>query len=325
VRNGAARDVLKVWLYAAIVVAGGAWLSPFLYNAGKAMAEVTSVKRTNGFLAWLGDWCGKAEFPLFFLVTMVGVALLLFVPFVECLALKKAARGKESGQPLKSDRRGILQWGTGLLLASGFFLLIGYGLVAAGSFTWEGAPKEPLEILKGGLPWLLLGVVIQEWLFRGVALGIFLRAMKPLLAVTLAAVLFAAVAFLYPPAGLDVKDPDASGVGFELLGLMARGLAEPAVLLGSVLPMIAAGWVLGYARWRTASLWLPIGLQMGWILANALFQASTKPVVRVDPLARLIAGDSLMHGFIPLAGVFMVGALVYFVTDTREETLDGGA
>ncbi len=324
-RGGAVRDVLKVWLYAATVVAAGAWVSPFLYNAGKALGEVTSVKRTNGFLEWVGKVCQEADFRVFFLISLIGMVLLLFIPFAEWLSMKREARGREIGQPLRKNRRGFLEWGTGLLLAAGFFLLMGYGLVATGSFTWEGPPKEPLKLLQGGLPWLLVGVLIQEWLFRGVALGIFLRAAKPLAAITMAAVLFAVVAFLYPTPGVNVADPDAAGVGFELLALMGRRLGDPAILLGSVLPMLAAGWVLGYSRWRTASLWLPVGLQMGWILANVLFQAATKPVTRVDPLARLMAGDSLMHGFIPLAGMLVVGALVYFVTDPKQETLDGGA
>ncbi|WAC19690.1 CPBP family intramembrane metalloprotease [Luteolibacter sp. SL250] len=324
-RGGAVRDVLKVWIYAAAVVAAGAWVSPVLYDAGKALGEITSVKRTNGFLEWMGRICEGADFRMFFLVSVIGMALVLFIPFAEWLSMKREARGRETGQPLQAKRGGVLEWGTGLLLAAGLFLLMGYGLVATGSFVWEGPPKEPLRLLQGALPWLVAGVVLQEWLFRGVALGIFLRAMKPIAAISMAAVLFTVVAFLSPPADLRIADPDASGVGFELLGLMARRLADPAVLLGNVLPLLAAGWVLGYARWRTASLWLPVGLQMGWILANVLFQAATRPVPRVDPLARLMAGDSLMHGFIPLAGVLVVGALVYFVTDPKEETLDGGA
>jgi membrane protease YdiL (CAAX protease family) len=316
--------VLKVWLYAVAVVAAGAWVSPVLYNAGKALGEISSVKRTNGFLEWLGGICEEADFRVFFLVSIIGMALLLFIPFSEWLSMKREARGRGIGQPLEKNRRGVLEWGTGLLLAAGFFLLMGYGLVATGSFTWEGPPKDPLKLVQGALPWLLLGVVIQEWLFRGVALGICLRAVRPFAAISMAAVLFTVVAFLYPSSELEIADPDASGVGFELLGLMARGAGDPEILWGRVLPLLAAGWVLGYARWRTASLWLPAGLQMGWILANALFQTATKPVMRVDPLARLMAGDSLMHGFIPLAGVLVVGALVYFVTDSKQETLDGG-
>lgn len=324
-KNGAVRDVLKVWLYAAVAVAAGAWASPFFYNAGKALGEITSVKRTNGFLAWLGGLCQDAEFRVFFVLSVLGAALVLFVPFAEWLEMRRGKRGNEMGQALKHDRRGMLQWASGLLLAAGFFLLMGYGLVMTGSFTWEGVPRKPLILIQGVLPWMLIGVVIQEWLFRGVALGIFLRAMRPSAAISLAAVLFAIVALLYPAQELVVKDPDGTGVGFELLGLALRRLADPAVLLGNVLPLLAAGWVLGYARWRTASLWLPIGLQMGWILANTLFEATSAPVPRVDPLARMMAGSSLMDGFIPLAGMLVVGALVYFFTDSKQEPADGGA
>ncbi len=324
-RGAAVRDVLKVWLYAAAVVAAGAWASPFFYNAGKALGEVTEAKRTNGFLNFLGQWCREAPFPLFFIVSVVGMALLLFIPFVEWLDMKRAGRGIEVGQRLGKNPRGVLEWATGLLLAAGLFLLMGYGLVATGSFVWEGPPREPLKLLRGVLPWLLLGVVLQEWLFRGVALGVFLRAMKPGVAIFLSALLFSAVAFLYPPPGLNVPDPDAANVGFELLGLMARRLGDEAVLFGQLLSLLAAGWVLGYARWRTASLWLPVGLQMGWVLATTLFQAAAKPIPREDSLARLLAGDSLMYGFIPLCCVLVVGAMVYFLTDSKRETNDGGA
>ena len=40
-RNDSRGDVIKVWLYAAASVALGAWMSPLLYNAGKALAEVS--------------------------------------------------------------------------------------------------------------------------------------------------------------------------------------------------------------------------------------------------------------------------------------------
>ena len=314
--------MLKVWLYAAAVVAAGAWASPLLYDAGKALGEVTSAKRTNGFLTWLGTLCREAPFPAFFIVTVVVMALLLFIPFVEWLDMKRAGRGVEAGQRLRKNPKGLLQWGTGFLMASGLFLLMGYGLVATGSFMWEGAPPRPLALLRGALSWALAGIVLQEWLFRGVALGIFLRAMKPLAAIALAAILFAAVGVIYPSAGLDVRDPDAAGVGFELLGLLARRLGDPVVLAWQLLPLVTAGWVLGYARWRTASLWLPVGLQMGWLVATALFQSATKPLPRTDPLARLLAGDSLMHGFIPLACMLVVGALVYFVTEPKPGATD---
>src|SRR5512137_2881398 len=56
-RNESLGDVLKVWLYAAASVLLGAWISPVLYNAGKALAEVSVCKVTNGPLEWLAKLC----------------------------------------------------------------------------------------------------------------------------------------------------------------------------------------------------------------------------------------------------------------------------
>ena len=37
-------DVLKTWLYATASVALGAWISPLVYNSGKALAEAMGLK-----------------------------------------------------------------------------------------------------------------------------------------------------------------------------------------------------------------------------------------------------------------------------------------
>ncbi len=74
----ASGDVLKLWLYAAASVLLGAWFAPLLYNAGKALAEVSSVKATNGPLQWLAGICRAAEFPAFFEASLLVAAAILF-------------------------------------------------------------------------------------------------------------------------------------------------------------------------------------------------------------------------------------------------------
>ena len=70
-RDEALSDVLKVWLYAAAVAVVGAWISPLLYNAGKALAEVGATKRTNGPLDWLAGQCQVMDFPSFFKCSLI--------------------------------------------------------------------------------------------------------------------------------------------------------------------------------------------------------------------------------------------------------------
>ena len=65
-RNEVRGDVWKVWLYAAAAVALGAWISPLLYNAGKALAEVAARKTTNDALQWLANPLPAGGFPGFF-------------------------------------------------------------------------------------------------------------------------------------------------------------------------------------------------------------------------------------------------------------------
>ena len=78
-RGEASSDVLKVWLYAAAVVISGAWLAPLLYNAGKALAEISAGKQTNVPLEWLAKLCQRADFPGFFTVSLWVCALILFL------------------------------------------------------------------------------------------------------------------------------------------------------------------------------------------------------------------------------------------------------
>jgi membrane protease YdiL (CAAX protease family) len=319
VRNSAGRDVLKVWLFAAAVVALAAWSSPLLYNAGKAMGDVTSRKPTNGFLKWLGSLCEKADYPGFFLFGVGICAVLLFLPFSEWLDLRGKKRGVEEGQPLRSNRKGFLEGLTGGLLAGGLLFMAGYGLISAGAFVWMGIPPGDWKWLYDVLPWVLLGVVIQEWLLRGVAMGIFLRAMKPGTAIFLAALLTVLIQMLKTPPGFNVPDPDGDGIGFLFLKMIGFRAVDPQIAVVELLPAFSMACVLGFARWRTASLWLPIGLHAGWQLAAELFSKAVKPVPQPDEVAALLSGRELTHGLIPLAVVLVTCGLVHFLTQREGE------
>ncbi len=309
---------MKVWIYAVVVVLVGAWSSPLFYNAGKALAEVTHEKRTNDLLKKLGAVCARAEFPDFFVLTLIGVAVVLFLPFTETLQLKGGGGdGRAEGQPLKKNVRRGRDWVMGVMLAAGIFSAIGFLLLLAGPFASRGAPEGVGKLIVRLLPWILVGAIIQEWLFRGVVLGIFLRAWGVEIGLTAMAVLLAMLYFIIPPAGMNVPDPDASGVGFELLKMMLSRLRSPAVWVREFLPLVAMGWVLGYARWRTASLWLPAGLHAGWILANGFFLSLARPVVSGDAISKVVAGTSLAQGLVPLVGTLAIGGLVHFLTESN--------
>jgi membrane protease YdiL (CAAX protease family) len=206
------------------------------------------------------------------------------------------------------------------VLAAALFGGIGYGLLSTGSFAFRSDAEAPARMMLTLLPWVLLGTVVQEWFFRGVVLGVFLRGMGAAAAIAMAAVFFALAHFLVPAHGVNVPDPDASGVGIGLLRIMVERLADPVVLVNEIVPVLALGVLLGYARWRTASLWLPAGIHAGWVLASGLFTGYTHAVPRSDLFARVLAGGSPVEGLIPLAGLALVGTLVYFLTDSEPES-----
>lgn len=333
-RSEASSDVFKVWLYAAAAVLLGAWTSPLLYGAGKAIAEICSTKQTNGLLEWLAGVCRTTDFPGFFKVAVLVFAAILFLPFMQWLRggraaaggnpwlfrLPEGARSRAGGQRLVRNPHGLRQGVTGFLLVAALFLMIAGVMVLAGIFEWRNPGDGAAEIVLRAFATALGLAVLQEILFRGVAMGIFLRAMRPAAALGMSAVLFALVHFLNSPPGLNVADPDAAGVGFELLRKIAAQFSEPRVVLGTFTPVLALGGVLAYARWRTASLWLPVGLHGGWIFTNSILGSLTVAASRPDSPMWVISGAALKQGLVPLAGIFLAGVLVNYLTAPADDT-----
>jgi len=334
-RGEASSDVFKVWLYAAIAVLLGSWLAPALYNIGKALAEVSSEKQTNGFFEMIAGLCRRADFPDFYILSLIGTAVILFVPFMNSLRggkmlegckiwrirLPQGARILTMGQRLVKNPDFSRHAAIGFLLVVALFSLLAGLLLATGVLQWKHADGGFLKMILGWLTFAFGLAVIQEVLFRGIAMGIFLRAMRPAAALGLSATLFALVHFLHPPPGLDVLDPDAAGVGFELLRKIIAQFAEPHLLLGAFAPLLALGAVLAYARWRTASLWLPIGLDAGWIFINGIlanFTVTTHP----DSILWVISGMPLKQGLVPLMGIVLIGVIANYLTTPRHGTSD---
>jgi len=115
-RNEARRDLVKVWLYAVATVVLGAALTPWAYNVGKALAEVTINKQTNGVVEIVAGWCRQAGVAWFFNWALAVAAMVLFVPLVGWLKVGRGGgrnrapwwvwlpgggRNMDGGQPLE--------------------------------------------------------------------------------------------------------------------------------------------------------------------------------------------------------------------------------
>lgn len=336
-KSSAAGDVVKVWIYAGATVLLGAWWCPVIFQGGKALAEVAARKQTNQPLDWLARWCTETEFSGFFSIGLIVAALVLWLPFTEWLrlgrkdadddssrpwALRLPPRtlASEQGQILRKNPLALLFGATGFLLTAGLFLLLGYFLLHAGSFQWT----RPVD----GWTWLLIRAgmtavalaAVQELLFRGVAMGIFIRAMRPAAAIAMSALLFAGMRYLTPAPDFPLADPEAGGLGFEFLGKIAALFADPWVLATTLLPLLLWGCLLGYARWRTSSLWLPVGLHGGWIFSREILGHLATPVTRKEWMPQAAETASQAQGLMSIAGILIAAVVVYFLTQHEKST-----
>lgn len=326
-RNEWRRDVIKVWLYAAASIALGAWATPLLYNAGKALAEVSGSKTTNGPLEWLAERCRMADFPEFYVAAIGSAALLLFIPWADWIHAKRGsvsglgpwkfrlpwgARAFSRGQALHRNVEGLWHSCAGFMVVAGLLLSMGVALVPAGFFKMNHPGDSMLPLAGKLLLDAVLAAMVMEVMFRGVAMGIFLRGMRPAAALGMSAAFFAITCMLVLPAGRTVVDPDAAGTGFELLGVLASRLADWRGMLSGFCPLLALGGVLAYARWRTASLWMPIGLHAGWHFAGNLLETLSTSTSQ----ATAVQGGLLLEVVVPILAILAAGFLAHHLTST---------
>lgn len=350
-RRALESDVLKIFVYVAASLVLGAALAPWLYQLGKGLAEVFHEKEGNGLIKYVAAAAERADFPRFFDRALMLAALLLLLPLNAWLRLSRPPGGYRDtpwslglpdhlvltgrGQPLRRNPAGWWEFGTGFAIAAGLLLLSGWLLLQAGCFMWKDAAAStrgvanqlPMEIdlvkaVTKVLPRALGVALIEEVLFRGLLLGIFLRTMRAGSAIVLLSFLFAFVHFLQPPALARMPDPESANAGFLLLGQIFSRFADPMSLVSRFSILTVVGVVLAYARFRTASLWLPVGLHLGWVFGMGMFKAATWPVTGLPEAVRWLVGPNLLEGLLPLSMVVLSGIVVHGMTRPRDEPLE---
>jgi membrane protease YdiL (CAAX protease family) len=286
----------------------------------------------NGFLKWLAGLCREADFTRYYEAGILLVAVLLFFPWMEWIHARRGtampgvgpwrvrlpdgARMSSRGQPLMRNLRGLWDCCAGFMLVAGLLLSLGVALVPAGYFTMHnpGSGMAPL-VMRTVMASLALAFVMEVF-FRGIVMGIFLRAMRPATALGMSAAFFALVLSMIPPPGVNVADPDAGRTGFELLRLLSVRFADWRSVCGNFAPLLALGAVLAYARWRTASLWLPVGLHTGWLSAKGLLGSLSTATAARDAA---LSGGLLQQGIVPLVAIVLAGLLAHYITFSPED------
>jgi len=301
-----------LWLAGIILLAAA--IVPWIYRFGKNLAEKAAAQDLSAFQEWLGAAAGRAEFDRFFSRALVFSALVL-LPFLlrRLKTLKKSQTGLQ--EPVKSRlpwSLRISQWLAALIIAAGLLWSLGIILELAGAFIPRPEfPKFSKFLNKAILP-ALGASVIEEWLFRGLLLGVWLRIAKPVAACVGVSVVFAVVHFMQPPAGAEISNPAHFAAGFQLLKGILFNYANPQFIAAEFTTLFSVGLILAYTRVRTGSLWFPIGLHAGWILAFKGFNLLHRGVDE-SPLRPLWIGESLRSGLLPLITLGITALLCFYV------------
>jgi uncharacterized protein len=301
-----------LWVVMSLLLA--AVLAPWLHQGGKWLAGVARARELPGLIEWLASACGRAGFDRFF-----DRALLLSALLTLPLLLRRIRKLRRQDGPVAVVGNGSLGgWPAPLQLVAGCVLAGGLLWSLCLFIAWTGAladkPASPTFgrfASKALLP-ALGASVVEEWLFRGVLLGLWLRFTGPFAACAGSAVIFAFLHFLKPPDGTVIADPSHPLAGFELLGCVLHNYADPRFFITDFASLAAVGMILAWARLRTGALWFPIGLHAGWIMAFkscGLFYRK----VEDHPLSPWGVGDSLRSGLLPLLTLTVTAGVCHFV------------
>lgn len=307
-----------LWVVSAVVLA--AVVSPWLYQAGKWLGAVSAAGDLNALAEWLGRACQRARFDRYFNRALVisGLALLPFL-FRRIRRIRSGTDAVGVAMRRVSWQSALVQIAAGCVIAGGVLWTMGAILEMSGAYV----PKSKVPSIGTLAGWIIPAAIgaslLEEWLFRGLLLGLWLKFAKPLAACLGTSLFFAFVHFLHPPSGTVIAAPGAPLAGFELLGKTLLHFSDPRFFVTEFATLFVIGMILARARVRTGALWFSIGLHAGWILAfksfNMIYQS-----VPTHPLRPWGVGDSLGSGLVPLLALGLTAVICHLVLKRFETT-----
>jgi uncharacterized protein len=270
----------KILLYLVVVVLLGAVLSPPIY--------------------WMLH--EAVDFPFYRYLSRVTqvTAFVLLGPLLFWLGIRST---REFG--LERNSRAMRD------ALAGFALALVPGALFGGVYLLLDIYRIKQEIIFGLLFRLALTAgfvaVVEEFLFRGVLLGLAAKAFGRWPAALGVSLAFAAIHFLRP--GKQADSVVEWWSGLAQIARVFEALPPPMILLSGLVSLFVAGMILAAATLRTRSLWLAIGLHAGWIFCQQVLQWLAR--YRVKPPDDLMpwVGPNVVSGAVP-TGLLPLGALL---------------
>lgn len=299
-----------IWVLGALCMT--AVISPWVYQAGKQLAATAQASDLPGAVEWLAAACERSKFSRFFdrsllLCALVGLPFLLR----RIRKLRSEAVGEQTPRVKISWQLAAIQILTGCVIAGGLLWALGGILEAVGFYSAKSNPPTFAKLLPKILIPAVVTSLLEEWLFRGLLLGLWLRFARPLAACIGISLLFAFLHFLKPPDGTMIADPSHPLAGFELLGKILLHFTEPMFFITDFATLLAIGLILAWARVRTGALWFSIGLHAGWIMSFKAFNILYKQVPD-HFLSPWGVGDNLRSGLLPLVTLGLTAVVCHF-------------
>jgi membrane protease YdiL (CAAX protease family) len=286
----------QILLYLAATVLIGALLAPPLFWIAQATAGQLDYP-------WLKDFVAKTELQRYFDRAILIAAIALLWPLLKALGIKNF--GDDLG--LVRDGRGWQRLALGFVVA-----LASVGILGA-ILLFTGVYRMHSHIALGRLAWLPVTAItvalLEEFLFRGALHGAVRKTTVDGFALVSVSALYAMVHFLKSPAHKMAPAVVHWWSGFALLPDTLVQFRDPALLLGGFTTLFTVGLILGFARERTRSLWMPVGLHAGWVLGNQGFMNITG-----HTQAWPWVGPDVVTGLAPVLILLATWGIVWWMT-----------
>lgn len=297
-------DAFKISAFVILTVVMGAFLAPPLYCLGRSLVENGTL--LDGPLESVHESMERAKITRYFNRALQFSALILAYPFIRWIGVRRGS----NWLLLKKNPRRWSQLGVGFILAAGTLLLLGWIYVEIGYYRGHDSGKPLYRMLFSAIGTGMSVALLEEFLFRGALFGLILRTATPLRGLIFLSAFFAIVHFLKPPVELELP-PVEWDTGFWLVGQIFGQFGDMKFLAAEFILLFCVGWVLGYARLKTSSLFLSIGLHAGWVFGIKLFSGLTRKAM---PIAEMIpwAGPSLRIGIWSVVVVVLSGVVIWW-------------
>ena len=274
------KDAARLLIYFAAVLFFGALIAPVLYWGAQRFGVLT-----------------QFDFETFFHRALLIGALIFFWPLFRSLGIKnwRELGLRENPKPTRDVVVGF---------AAAAIPLLCFGALILALHIYQLRESISVAAIAGRSVSALIVPLIEEPLFRGLILGILLRASARNVAVFFTSALFAILHFLKAPEKTSTMVHWNSG--FVSHANSFSQFRNPLLLAAGFTTLFLLAWILADARIRTRSLWLPIGLHAGWIFSSALFNKIAHREVEALPWL----GKSLLIGLAPLMVALVTWAFV---------------